>query len=135
VHEEQYDSDEKRRRDAPFAAASAECAEQFRDGHYFGCIALTQTLLEAVVQHIWQMNIKKKPHRNGGFGQKLDALHKQKLISGAMKIELQHMWADRQSFHHFRNSIASDQQKLEETARKYLKLLRELEEVVFPDRR
>jgi hypothetical protein len=31
----------------PFAAPSAECAEQFRDGRYFGCIALTQALLEA----------------------------------------------------------------------------------------
>ena len=44
--------------DGPFAAPSAECAEQFRDGHYFGCIALTQAVLEAVIRHIWQVKIR-----------------------------------------------------------------------------
>ena len=66
--------------DAPFAAPSAECAEQFRDGHYFGCIALTQALLEAVVQHMAQLKIKKNPHKDGGFEKNLDALQKQGFI-------------------------------------------------------
>ena len=117
--------------DAPFAAPSAECAEQFRDGHYFGCIALTQALLEAVVQHMAQLKIKKNPHKDGGFEKNLDALQKQGFISSAMKIELEQMWADRHSFHHFRPSITSDQQKLEEAARKSLKLLQDLKEEFF----
>ena len=46
--------------DAPFAAPSAECAAQFRDGHYFGCIALTQAVLEAVVRHMWQVTAQEE---------------------------------------------------------------------------
>src|SRR5690606_13675137 len=41
----------------PFAAPSAECVEQFRDGHFFGCIALTQAVVEAVIRHVWQVNL------------------------------------------------------------------------------
>ena len=52
-----------------FAAPLAECAEQFRDGRYFGCIALTQALLEAVIRHVWQIKLKKKPNHEGELRQ------------------------------------------------------------------
>lgn len=117
--------------DGPFAAPSVECAKQFRDGHYFGCIALTQVVQEAVIRHIWQINLNKKPNHEGSFEKNLEALHKKKIISDEWKIKLDQIWVDRHSFQHLRPSIESDQQKLEETARKNLNLLNELERLFF----
>jgi hypothetical protein len=117
--------------DGPFAAPSVECAEQFRDGHYFGCIALTQAVLEAVIRHVWQIKLMKKPSQEGSFHKNLEALHKKKFISDEWKTKLDEMWADRHSFHHVRPSVECDQQKLEETARNTLKLLNDLEREFF----
>lgn len=117
--------------DGPFAAPSVECAEQFRDGHYFGCIALTQAVLEAVIRHIWQVKLKKKPNQEGSFDKNLEALHKKKIISDEWKTKLNEMWADRHSFHHLRPSVEADHMKLEETARNTLNLLNDLEQEFF----
>jgi len=51
----------------PFAAPSVECAEQFRDGHYFGCIALTQAVLEAVIRHVWSDQAQEEAEPGGEF--------------------------------------------------------------------
>jgi hypothetical protein len=117
--------------DGPFAAPSMECAEQFRDGHYFGCIALTQAVLEAVIRHVWQVKLKKKPNQEVSFDKNLAALHKKKVISDEWKEKLDQMWAERHSFHHLRPSVESDQRKLEETARNTLLLLNDLEQEFF----
>jgi hypothetical protein len=121
--------------DTPFAAPSAECAEAFRDGHYFGCIALTQALLEAIVQQIYQLKITEGANHDGSFQEHLNALHQRKFISRARKTKLEQMWADRHSFHKLRPSIASDQEELEQRARKSLKLLQKLQEEFFSARR
>jgi hypothetical protein len=112
--------------DAPFAAPWAECAILFRDGHYFGCISLTQAILEAVIRQIWQVKLKKKQTQEGSFGKNLEALHKKKIISDEWKSKLEEMWADRHSFHHLRPSVVADHLKLEETARNTLTLLNDL---------
>lgn len=117
--------------DGPFAAPSVECAEQFRDGHYFGCIALTQAVLEAVIRHIWKVKLKKKPNQEGSFDKNLEALHKKKIISDEWKTKLDEMWADRHSSHHLRPSVEADHLKLEETARNTLTLLNDLEREFF----
>jgi hypothetical protein len=117
--------------DGPFAAPSVECAEQFRDGHYFGCIALTQAVLEAVIRHVWQIKLKKKPNQEGNFEKNLEALHKKKFIGDEWKAKLDQMWAKRHSFHHLRPSVECGEQKLEETARNTLKLLNDLEREFF----
>ena len=117
--------------DRPFAAPSMECAEQFRDGHYFGCIALTQTLVEAVILHVWQVKLKKKPNQEGSFEKNLAVLHKKKIISDEWKSKLDQVWSERHSFHHLRPSVKSDQKQLEESARNTLLLLNDLEQEFF----
>jgi len=114
--------------DAPFAAPSQECAEQFRDGHYFGCIALTQIVMENIICHVWQIKLKKKPNQEGSFEKNLAALHKKTFISDEWKTKLDQMWSERHSFYHLRPSVDSDQRKLEEAARKMLLLLNDLEQ-------
>jgi len=39
-----------------FAPVSAECALLFRDGHFYGCIALSQAVAEAIVRFLCQKN-------------------------------------------------------------------------------
>ena len=112
--------------DGPFAAHLVECVEQFRDGHYLGCIALTQAVLEAVIRHVWQVKLKTKPYQDGSFDKNLKALHKKKFISDEWKTKLDQMWVERYAFHHLRPSIECEQRNLEETARKSLTLLNEL---------
>lgn len=115
----------------PFAAPSVECAELFRDGHYLGCIALTQAVMEAVIRHVWQIKLKKKPNQQGEFEKNLEALHKKTFISDEWKSKLDEMWAVRHSFHHLRPSVECDPQKLEEMARSTLILLNDLEREFF----
>jgi hypothetical protein len=117
--------------EGPFAAPSVECAEHFRGGHYFGCIALTQAVLEAVIRHAWQRKLKKKPNQESSFDKNLEALHKRRFITDEWKTKLNQMWAERHSFQHLRPSVESDQKTLEEKARKNLNLLNELEQTFF----
>ena len=116
---------------SPFVAPSGECAEQFRDGHYFGCIALTQAMLEAVIRHVWRIKFKRNLNQDGTFEKNIEALHKIKFISDDYKTKLAQMWADRHSFHYLRPSVESDQRKLEAMARNTLKLLNDLEREFF----
>ena len=115
----------------PFAAPSVECAELFRDGHYLGCIALTQAVMEAVIRHIWQIKFRKKPNQEGSFDKNLEALHKKKFISDDWNSKLDQMWAERNTFHHLSPSVECAPQKLEEMARNTLMLLNELERDFF----
>jgi len=117
--------------DGPFAAPSVECAEQFRDGHYLGCIALTQAVLEAVIRRVWQVKLAKKPKQEGDFEKNLEALHSKGFISDEWKAKLDRMWADRHSFHHLRPTVECDRQKLEETACHTMTLLNDLERQFF----
>ena len=43
---------------AKFAVASSECSLLFRDGHFYGCIALSQAVAEALVKYICEKNSK-----------------------------------------------------------------------------
>jgi dihydroneopterin aldolase len=40
-----------------FAAVSAKCSFLFRDGHYYGCVALTQAVAEALVRFKCEKNL------------------------------------------------------------------------------
>lgn len=117
--------------EAPFAAATAECVKQFRDGHFYGCIALTQGVIEAVIRHVWQTKLKKKSTQEGNFEKNLESLNHKGVLSGGWKSRLDQMWKERHTYHHLRRSLEQDQRQLEETARSNLQLLRELEEEFY----
>jgi hypothetical protein len=108
-----------------------ECAEQFRDGHYFGCIALTHAVLEAVIQPICQAKLKKKPNPEGSVDMNIEGPHRKKIISDEWKFKFDQMWFDRHSFHHLCPSVEADHLNLEETARITLTLLNDLERRFF----
>jgi hypothetical protein len=117
--------------EGPFAGPSAECIKQFRDGHYYGCVALTQAVIEAIIRHVWQVKLCKRKSQEGDFEKKLEALQKKGFINDEWKTRLDQMWAHRHAFYHLRPSVESEQRVLEETARNNLKLLDELERDFF----
>ena len=117
--------------DRPFAAPSIECTKLLRDGHYFGCITLTQAVMEAVVRHVWQIKLRKKPNQEGSFARNLEALHKKKLISDDWKTRIDQMWSERHVLNYLRPTLESDQVRLVEIARKSLFLLNDLEQELF----
>lgn len=117
--------------DGPFAAPSAECAEQFQDGHYYGCIALAQAVMEMMIRHICQVKLRKRKTQEADLKKNVEALHKRGLITDDWKTKLDHMWANRHAFHHLRSSVEPDRQKLEDAAQNHLRLLNELEQAFF----
>jgi hypothetical protein len=71
----------------------------FGNGHYFGCLAQVQALLETVIRHVCQIMLSKKPNHDWSFANNLEALHKKKFIADDWKTTLDQIRADRQSFH------------------------------------
>jgi hypothetical protein len=118
--------------DNPFAAPSAECVKQFRDGHYLGCIALTQVVLEALIEHIWRLKLKIKPNQKCTFDKAVSGLCKKKLITAESKMKLAEMWANRHLLHVLGPSV--DSQRLAEVARTNVSLLGDLEHAFFQSR-
>jgi hypothetical protein len=111
-----------------FAPASAECAFLFRDGHFYGCIALTQAVTEAIVRFLCQKNAW-KPANN--FGNNVAKLHTRKFISEEMKNRFLKIWENRDDYHHLNPNIETDREKLEEIAYEKVLLLKEIESEIF----
>src|SRR5882724_3203507 len=117
--------------DGPFAAPSAECVEQFRDGHYYGCIALAQAVTEMMIRHMCQVKLRKRKTQEADLKKNVEALHKQGRITDDWKTTLDHVWANRHAFHSLLPSVEMDRQKLEDAARNHLRLLKDLEKEFF----
>lgn len=123
--------DSTKAQDSPFAAPSIECVKQFRDGQYYGCIALSQNILEAMIRHIWQAKLNKKPNQEGSFIKNIEALNKAKHITDGWKATLSHQWAERNSYYHLRPTTENEQLKLVEAARNRLNMLKEIQKEFF----
>jgi hypothetical protein len=90
-----------------------------------------QVLLEAVIRHISQIKLTKKPNHDRSLIKDLEALHKKKFIADDWKAKFDQIWADRQSFRYLRPFFECDQGKLKESACNLLKLLDDLEREFF----
>jgi len=84
-----------------FASVSAECNLLFRDGHYYGCITLTQSVAEAIVRFLCQKNSWKPERKN------------------------------RDDYHHLKHNIEVQRIKLEKISYKKVLLLKEIESEIF----
>ena len=64
-----------------FAAVSHETALLFRDGHYYGCISLTQAVAEALVKFMCQRNQFKA---GKDYESNVEKLFERKFINGKL---------------------------------------------------
>jgi hypothetical protein len=110
----------------PFAAASAECLGLFRDGHFYGCIALTQAIIEAVIHHAWQTKMKRKRTKAGSYNSYLIDLCSLGVVTTELKTRLDLLWIERSNSHHLNPGVETARNKLEAIALKNLQMLVEL---------
>jgi len=114
--------------DTPFAPASAECIDLFRDGHFYGAISLSQAVGEALVRHMCRSN-HWKPAEN--FEENVRTLKQRDFIDDAIEAELLRLWEKRDDYHHLNPSVARDKQSLEHLALTKIRALGEIERFVF----
>ena len=77
--------------DTPFAPASAECIDLFRDGHFYGAISLSQAVGEALVRHMCRSN-QWKPAEN--FEENVGKLRQRNFIDDAIDAALRRLWGN-----------------------------------------
>ena len=111
-----------------FAAASAECALLFRDGHFYGCIALTQAVAEALVKFLCQRSSWKPTKK---FETNIEKLSARSIISDELKESFLTIWKDRDDYHHLNPNVETDRRRLEELAMEKARLLVSVESEVF----
>ena len=111
-----------------FSAVSTECSFLFRDGHFYGCIALTQAVAEALVRFMCKINFGRQ---GKVFEKNVEKLLNRGFISNKLKDNLIEIWARRDDYHHLESSISTDRQMLEDLARKKTRLLVDVEKQVF----
>ncbi len=111
-----------------FSAASAECSLLFRDGHFYGCIALTQAVAEALARFLCQRNSWKPANE---FEENVEKLCARKVISSKLKKSLLRIWMKRDDYHHLNPNVEVDHQALEELAREKVCFLAEVESEIF----
>jgi hypothetical protein len=111
-----------------FAPVSAECAPLFRDGHFYGAIALSQAVAEAIAKFLCHKN-GWKPKKS--FEENIAKLETRKFISKDIKKKFLLLWDKRDDYHHLNPTIETDRQKLEVLAYEKVFLLKEIESEVF----
>ena len=114
--------------DRHFAPASTECTLLFRDGHWYGCIALVQGVAEAVVRLAHHVQFKRDTK---SFENMVGKLRGKRHISEQCKTALLTIWEDRDDYHHLNADIETDRKTLEDMAKQKLCLLRDVEQEVF----
>lgn len=103
-----------------FSAASAECIDLYRDGNFYGCIALVQAVSEALVRFLCERN-GWGPEKT--FEKNVDKLCKRNFISHQIKAWLLEIWEKRDDYHHLNPKIENDLQKLEILAKEKVMIL------------
>lgn len=111
-----------------FAPVSTECALLFRDGHFYGAVALSQAVTEAIAKFLCQKN-GWKPKKS--FEENIAKLEARQFISKNMKTRFLSLWEKRDDYHHLNPTIETDRQKLEALAYEKVSLLKEIESEVF----
>lgn len=111
-----------------FAPVSAECTFLFRDGHFYGAIALSQAVGEAIAKFLCKKN-GWKPKKS--FEENVAKLETRKFISNDLKDKFLSLWEKRDDYHHLNPTIETDRRKLEALANEKVCALKEIESQVF----
>ncbi len=111
-----------------FAPVSAECTLLFRDGHYYGCITLAQSVAEAIARFLCQKN-SWRPEKS--FEKNIIKLLNRNIISEKLKNKFFKIWENRDDYHHLNKNIEVQRTILEEISYEKVLLLKEIESEIF----
>ena len=111
-----------------FAAVSAECTRLYRDGHFYGCVSLAQSVAEAIARFLCEKN-GWKPAR--AFEKNVATLVGRKVIDEPTQRIFLTIWEKRNDFHHLNSNVPTDSAELERLAREVVPCLVDLEGRVF----
>jgi hypothetical protein len=113
-----------------FAHVSSECQLLFNGGYYYGCIALSQSVAEALARFMYEKWTGKPSAET--FGANINKLINEKVqpdISSLLK-EI-YGGQQRQDFHHLNKTVPTEYEQLRNIASKKIELLNEVETQVF----
>ena len=111
-----------------FASASSECMQLFRDGRFYGCIALAQAVAEALARFLCQRK-RWRPAKN--YEQNIRRLFEREFISDGLRQWFDQIWERRDDYHHLNPGVMTDREELEKLALEKVNLLNEIEKEIF----
>jgi len=111
-----------------FAGVSAECYSLYRDGHFYGAIALAQSVAEAIVKFLCNKN-GWSPKKE--FEKNIKQLIARGKINTSLTVVFTRIWKNRDDYHHLNPQIKRERQKLELLAKTKLTDLKIIEEDLF----
>jgi len=113
-----------------FSYASSECQLLFMDGYYYGCIAVCQSVAEALARFMYEKWTGKSPSRNFETN-----IHKIK--EAGVQPDVSNLLVDiygghqRHDFHHLNKTVPTEYERLRSIATDKIDLLNRVESQVF----
>jgi hypothetical protein len=134
-----------------FDAASTECRDMFRDGHFYGCICLSQSVAEGIAKFILQVHHAgvgkqnrpiescKRPAKGRSLLKKLKGLKSGTRNGKPMSVVSEKCLnafdciegGDRDDFHHLNREVVTDRGELEKRAEACVMALYDIESELF----
>jgi hypothetical protein len=111
-----------------FALISAECRLLYRDGYFFACIALCQSVAEALARFLCE---KKGIRKDKRFAVMVHRLRSVRIISEEAYNSFKDIYKHRNGYHHLNPGIPTQREKLQGIALRALKELSRIENEVF----
>ena len=115
-------------KDTKFASVSTECIDLFRDGYFYGCISLSQTVTEALSKFLCERN-GFRPKKD--FETNISKLRKKGFIDETTEENFKEIWKERNDYHHLNNSVEIQLVKLEQIAKLKIQTLAKIEKSIF----
>jgi len=100
----------------------------YRDGYYYACISLSQSVAEAIVRFMCQINSFRA---DKDYESNVDKLFKRKFIDEGLKKLFIAIWDKRNDYHHLNSSIEKDKIELDILGFNKLQNLNDIEKEVF----
>lgn len=112
-----------------FAAASSECRDMYVDGHFYGCISLSQAVAEGIAKFLLEKKGLADPGRQAD---RCELLRQKAAINGVCTTAFETIrGTDRNHFHHLNKQVETDWRKLRDRAAECVKALYAIEADLF----
>lgn len=114
-----------------FSYVSSECQLLFNDGHYYGCIALCQSLAEAYARFMCEKWITNSSSKN--FKSNIQKIRREGIQPDVSHL-LKDMYGEQQQrndFHHLNDTVPMEYEELRSIATDKINLLNNIESQIF----